>query len=81
MESEKAGGTRSIAKFLYSFLFGFEGIDVTPLKDFIGDDAEEESAAYEESGSYAFEASGAADVREEADFSENAEVPDTPDEF
>lgn len=81
MESEKAGGTRSIAKFLYSFLFGFEGIDVTPLKDFIGDDAEEESAAYEESGSYAFEASGAADVREEADFSENAEAPDTPDEF
>lgn len=38
IESNKTGGVKSIARFLYSFLNGFEGLDCTPLAEFIGDD-------------------------------------------
>jgi len=38
IESNKTGGVKSIARFLYSFLFGFDGIDCTPLVEFLGDD-------------------------------------------
>ncbi len=44
IESNKTGGVKSIARFLYSFLNGFEGLDCTPLAEFIGDD----EAAYED---------------------------------
>lgn len=37
IESDKEGGARSVARFLYSFLNGFTGIDCTPLAEFIGD--------------------------------------------
>lgn len=35
MESNKIGGTAKIAKFLYSFLSGFIGLDCAPLYDYI----------------------------------------------
>ncbi|MCH5351626.1 MAG: phosphomannomutase/phosphoglucomutase [Clostridiales bacterium] len=35
IESDKVGGALSVARFLYSFMRGFRGVDVTPLKDFI----------------------------------------------
>lgn len=38
IESDKVGGARSIARFLYSFLNGFTGIDCAPLAEFIGED-------------------------------------------
>ncbi len=38
IESNKTGGVKSIARFLYSFLNGFEGLDCMPLAEFIGDD-------------------------------------------
>lgn len=38
IESNKTGGVKSIARFLYSFLNGFEGLDCTPLAEFIGGD-------------------------------------------
>ncbi len=38
IESYKTGGVKSIARFLYSFLNGFEGLDCTPLAEFIGGD-------------------------------------------
>lgn len=37
MESNKTGGVKAIARFLFSFLNGFAGIDCTPLYDFIQD--------------------------------------------
>lgn len=41
IESNKSGGVKSVARFLYSFLNGFEGLDCTPLAEFIGEsDAE-----------------------------------------
>lgn len=43
IESNKVGGVKSIARFLYSFLNGFAGLDCTPLADFVAsDDAEAE---------------------------------------
>ncbi len=38
IESDKVGGARSIARFLYSFFNGFTGIDCAPLAEFIGED-------------------------------------------
>lgn len=48
IEADKDGGCKSIARFLYSFLGGFSGLDCAPLKDFIGDDdsADEEQDEY-----------------------------------
>ncbi len=37
IEADKRGGTLKIAKFLYSFLSGFRGLDCTPLTEFIAD--------------------------------------------
>ena len=50
IESDKPDGVLSIARFLYSFLFGFRGLDCTPLVDFIAkkeaelDDLEQQSS-------------------------------------
>lgn len=35
IESDKEGGAASIARFLYSFLFGFMGLDCAPLADYV----------------------------------------------
>ena len=37
IEADKRGGTLKIAKFLYSFLSGFRGLDCAPLTEFIAD--------------------------------------------
>ncbi len=37
IEADKRGGTLKIAKFLYSFLSGFRGLDCAPLIEFIDD--------------------------------------------
>ncbi|MCH5160419.1 MAG: phosphomannomutase/phosphoglucomutase [Clostridiales bacterium] len=44
IESDKPGGVLSIARFLYSFLFGFRGLDCTPLVEFIAQKEEEYAA-------------------------------------
>lgn len=49
IESEKDGGCKSIARFLYSFLGGFVGLDCAPLKEFIGDDAADRTEQYSDS--------------------------------
>ncbi|MDE6200699.1 MAG: phosphomannomutase/phosphoglucomutase [Clostridiales bacterium] len=46
IESDKAGGSLSIARLLYSFLNGFVGLDTTPLYELIAD---AEQQAYEQS--------------------------------
>lgn len=35
IESDKSGGAKTIARFLYSFLSGFSGLDCTPLIEYI----------------------------------------------
>lgn len=40
IESDKKGGAASIARFLYSFLFGFGGLDCTPLSEYIAANSE-----------------------------------------
>lgn len=49
IESDKAGGAKTIARLLYSFLNGFTGLDCTPLYEYISDgedrSAEEPQAA------------------------------------
>ncbi|MCM1368139.1 MAG: phosphomannomutase/phosphoglucomutase [Roseburia sp.] len=46
IESDKVGGAKSVARFLYSFLNGFNGLDCAPLADFIAaeDEATDEDA-------------------------------------
>ncbi|MCH5154244.1 MAG: hypothetical protein J1F71_03430, partial [Clostridiales bacterium] len=41
IESNKPGGAQSIARLLYSFLYGFRGLDCTPLYDYISEEYEE----------------------------------------
>ncbi len=43
IESDKAGGAASIARLLLSFLKGFRGLDVTPLKEYIDSQESEQS--------------------------------------
>lgn len=44
IESNKQGGVKSIARFLYSFLYGFEGLDCAPLAEFIGSEQTEQES-------------------------------------
>ncbi len=37
IESDKEGGALSVARFLYSFLRGFRGVDCAPLEEFIAE--------------------------------------------
>lgn len=53
IESNKPGGVKSIARFLYSFLNGFEGLDCTPLAEFIGDDPDAQEQAPSEENDFA----------------------------
>ena len=69
IEANKQGGALSAAKFLYSFLSGFNGLDCTPLQNYIEEQtqaqaqaeaeaatqAEEEKAADASEGEYTFE--------------------------
>lgn len=48
IETDKKGGTKSIARFLYSFLNGFEGLDCTPLEEFIAKPDEQETEQEEQ---------------------------------
>ena len=70
IESNKAGGVKSIGRFLYSFLNGFDGLDCTPLYELIaeeeqdseGESAEEGEQEYVQDGADVFYAE---DMREE----------------
>ena len=87
IESNKTGGTLSIARLLYSFLNGFSGLDCTPLYDLIArSEAEQEESeeTYEAAGEEAFESDEAYE-EVEPDLYENTDTEDdafdTPDTF
>ncbi|MDE7164973.1 MAG: hypothetical protein K2O04_06090, partial [Clostridiales bacterium] len=89
IESNKAGGTLSIARLLYSFLNGFIGLDCAPLYDLVAEPEQEQadrSEVYETSdGAYdaaeygeAYETEQADEAYEEAESGEY-EQPDNED--
>lgn len=49
IESNKEGGTTSIARLLYSFLIGFDGLNCAPLYDLIAEQQEQDGVAQTES--------------------------------
>ena len=53
IESNKPGGAQSIARLLYSFLYGFRGLDCTPLYDYISEEYEETEEEEEPDDAYA----------------------------
>ena len=67
IESNKHGGALSIAKFLYSFLFGFRDLDCAPLEEFIAEKESEvaEQAELDDNGDYG---DGTAENTEADDF-------------
>lgn len=71
IESNKPGGVKSVARFLYSFLNGFEGLDCTPLAEFIGDDPDAREQAPSEENDFAETADE--DIAEPSDAAETAD--------
>ncbi|MCH5165920.1 MAG: phosphomannomutase/phosphoglucomutase [Clostridiales bacterium] len=49
IESNKAGGVKSIARFLYSFLKDFGGLDCTPFDEYVQEESKPDETAYEDS--------------------------------
>lgn len=77
IESNKPGGVKSIARFLYSFLNGFEGLDCTPLAEFIGDDPDAREQAPSEENDFADTADeGIAEPSDAAETADEAYVDD-----
>lgn len=79
IEADKEGGALSVAKFLYSFLKGFRGVDCAPLVDFIAE--AEEVLAYNRAAKEAEEEEGEEEYEEyEDDVDDEAEPAENPQE-